>query len=142
MRKIQNKRKTASFVRVFFISSTTSLVIFFLLVGFYMLQLLPQRQNFISPLPKSLVKGGTTAEVNTLEKLLKEKNIAFFSLSSVDDSSYLVNLTSGEEIVFSAHKPLSVQVSSLQLIIARLTIEGKRIERLDFRYNKPVVTLR
>ena len=142
MRRIKNKRKTATFVRVFIISAASSLVIFFLLTGFYMLQFFSQSQNFISPLSKSFVKGGTTADVNTLEKLLKEKNIAFSFLSPVDDASYLVSLTSGEEIVFSAHKPLSVQVSSLQLIVSRLTIEGKRIGRLDFRYDKPVIILR
>lgn len=142
MARTVNKRKTTSFIRSFIFSFVASLFLFLVISGLYLFQIYPQKKVSLSPLPKTSVKSGTTIDINALEKLLKQKNIAFSFLTPVDDRSFLVGLSSGEEIIFSSDKPLEAQVSSLQLISQRLTIEGKRMLRLDFRFDKPVIIFR
>ncbi|HUS51988.1 MAG TPA: hypothetical protein VMX77_00815 [Candidatus Bathyarchaeia archaeon] len=43
------------------------------------------------------------------------------------------------EVFFSSEKEASVQVGSLQLILSRTKIEGKRLKRVDLRFDKPVI---
>lgn len=126
------------------------LIFLFFLIFFYTIRLyLPSIFNksaFVSPIAFSIkekmgvLSGGSSNK--ELENLLSQKNIAFSSISVLSDSSYLVKLSTGEEIIFSATKTMPSQVSSLQLILSRLTIEGKRFVRLDFRFDKPVVTFK
>lgn len=126
------------------------LIFIFFLFVFYALKLyLPlvaKKPAFVSPIAFSIkekmgILSGRSSN-KELENLLSQKNITFSSISVLSDSSYLVKLTDEEEIIFSATKPMESQVSSLQLILSRLTIEGKRFARLDFRFDKPVVTLK
>lgn len=42
--------------------------------------------------------------------------------------------------VFSGKKDLKVQLDSLQLIFSRAKIEGRKIKRIDLRFDKPVAT--
>lgn len=142
MARTVNKRKTASFIKTFIFSFVLSFFLFIVISGLYLFQIYPQKKISLSPLPKADVKSGTTANINTLEKLLKQKNISFSFLTPVDEQSFLVGISSGEEVIFSQNKSLDTQVSSLQLIMSRLTIEGKRASRLDFRFDKPVITFR
>lgn len=97
---------------------------------------------FVSPLPTT-VFGSSALENNPIikdiKKALSKNNIAF-SYVSFADSSYLILLSGGEEILFSQKKKIDEQVASLQLVLSRLTIEGKRFRRLDFRFDKPVIT--
>jgi len=126
------------------------LIFLFFLLFFYAVRLyLPSIFNksaFVSPIAFSIkekigvLSGGSSNK--ELENLLSQKNIAFSSISVLSDSSYLVKLSTGEEIIFSGTKAMPPQVSSLQLILSRLTIEGKRFVRLDFRFDKPVVTFK
>ncbi|QQG40464.1 MAG: hypothetical protein HYV37_02735 [Candidatus Levyibacteriota bacterium] len=100
-----------------------------------------QKKTFISPIAKETFDSNIY-DINSLQTLLKDKNISFSSVSPFDNASYLVYLKTGEEVLFSSKKPYDMQVSSLQLIIARLTIEGKRFSRLDFRFDKPAIIIR
>lgn len=74
-----------------------------------------------------------------LEEELRKANIQYQKTKINDDSSLLVVLSGKEEVIFSSKKQLSTQIASLQLIIKRLTIEGKRFKSLDFRYDKPLI---
>ena len=82
------------------------------------------------------------ARSEDIESMLKKNNIPFVNISSFSNEAFIVKLTQGEEVIFSLRKSLDLQISSLQLILSRLTIEGKRFSRLDLRFDKPVVTLR
>ena len=79
--------------------------------------------------------------INGISRVLKEKHIVFSGVFPFDHTSYLVKLVSGEEVLFTSTKPVVQQVSSLQLILSRLTIEGKRVLRVDFRFDTPVLTM-
>ncbi len=60
---------------------------------------------------------------------------------SDSDNDFIIKVSNGMEIVLPYTKDLGVKASSLQLIILRFRIEGKNIARIDFRFDKPVVTL-
>lgn len=94
---------------------------------------------FISPLPNRSLDNLNPLTTEELKTLLKKGNIAFSEVKSSTGSSILVTLKDGNDVLFSAKKSLGEQVSSLQLILSRLTIEGKRFKNLDLRFEKPTV---
>ena len=93
------------------------------------------RVIFISPLGKI-----GKSKVAALENMLNKKNISFASTNINSDGSFTVELRDGGELILSSKKDLDNQLSSLQLILSRLTIEGKKLKKLDFRYDNPVVS--
>ncbi|MDP2649928.1 MAG: hypothetical protein Q8P10_03705 [bacterium] len=97
---------------------------------------LEKTQNITIISPVSFTNNNNN--LKKLETLLKQSNISFGSLSS-SSSSYFVKFKDGEEVILDSNKPLEQQISSLQLVLSRLTIEGKRFVRLDLRYDKPVI---
>ncbi len=132
----KNRRKySLKYVVVFWVGCL--LIAFLASVGFFLFRKY-KSIIYVSPVPKQSQEQ--TNDINTLKSLLLEKNIAFSLVSSWDSSSYLIKLVSGEEIVITAKKSLVDQVSSLQLVLSRLTIEGKRVSRIDFRFDTPVLT--
>lgn len=57
------------------------------------------------------------------------------------DGSILITLSNSAQIILSTQKSITQQLSSLQLTINQLTIEGKQFKKLDFRFDKIVVSL-
>ncbi|MBI2430695.1 MAG: hypothetical protein HYV39_01620 [Candidatus Levybacteria bacterium] len=140
MGKHDKKRRKKSFRKAFLFSAGTAIFVFVILSLSYTVWIFPKRPLFISPLSLDISKDQESAtSVNMLEDLLREKNIRFSLVTPFDDTSYLVIFGQGEEVLFSSQKSLSSQVSSLQLIMSRLTIEGKRFTRIDFRFDTPVI---
>ncbi|MFH1833074.1 MAG: hypothetical protein ABH816_02795 [Candidatus Levyibacteriota bacterium] len=135
MRKRKIKRK------IFFIWFILLLILFCLAITILILY---KNLNLIS-VPSAVNKLEDSKDVQltkNLEQILAKNNIKFDLIKLASQSSVLVILLSGEEIIFSKVKPLEAQVSSLQFILSRLTIEGKRFSRLDFRFEKPVISLK
>ncbi len=131
--KYRNKliiRKRKSRKTIFFVA-----ILIFLATALIICYLIFFRANkLISPLPLNKYSNSLR-----LEEGLKNANIQYQKTKINDDSSLLVILNSKEEVIFSSKKQLSTQIASLQLIIKRLTIEGKRFKSLDFRYDKPLI---
>lgn len=95
---------------------------------------------YVSPLP--IFTQATDTEENTPEKLkmlLKKDKIAFSGIKTATESGYIVTLETKEEILLSRDKDLAEQIASLQLILSRLTMEGREFRKLDLRFNKPIV---
>lgn len=115
--------------------------------GFRNISEILQKPLFLSPVPKqasllpniSKEKKDITDEV--LKGLLLKNNISVASISATAQY-YRLTLTTGEEILVSKEKALDLQLSSLQLVLSRLTIEGKKLQKIDFRFDKPVVLFR
>ncbi len=116
-----------------------SVAFFVVLVSFYSIRTLEKKKTFISPVSKQ--NQEQTEQINRITELLKEKRISFSGVFVYDASSYLIKLGSGEDVFLARGKSLVEQVSSLQLILSRLTIEGKRVSRVDFRFDTPVLTI-
>ncbi len=76
-----------------------------------------------------------------IEKALRLKKIEYASIVKYDNS-YTIKLSDSEDVILSSQKDLAEQISSLQYILFRLTMEGKQFARLDLRFEKPVVVLK
>jgi len=77
---------------------------------------------------------------SSIEKKLKDKKIEYSLVATFGDYAYSVTLLSGNEVIIDAKKDIDTQLSSLQLILSQLKIDGRIFKRLDFRYQKPVIT--
>lgn len=105
-----------------------------LILSTFLLYKLPIfNQPIISPLGQN-----KPSKISNLEVLLKKANVPFSSITSSSDF-YIIVLSGGGKVIISSKKELAVQISSLQLMLSRLTIEGKRIKSLDFRFDKPII---
>ncbi len=118
----------------------TLMILFFLLIililtEFFYLNFYSPRSNFISPIAKN-----SKSSLGSLESKFEEKKISYTKMSASSDGSFIVKLSGGGEVILSSKKDIGSQLSSLQLILSRLTIEGKRLKSLDFRFDNPVVS--
>jgi len=67
-------------------------------------------------------------------------NIEARRLEITDSRELTVFLKTGPKVLIPLDKNTKEQVDSLQLILERAKIEGKQIELIDLRFDKPVVT--
>jgi|SRR3989344_115366 len=122
--------------KFFFIKIIIPIFIFLILSAF-LLYKLPAFPIFNKPIISPLGQN-KPSRVSSLESLLKKENVPFSSITSSSDF-YTIVLSGGGQVIISSKKELAVQISSLQLMLSRLTIEGKRIKSLDFRFDKPII---
>ena len=92
------------------------------------------------PKPISPLSKNQTSVNSIIEKTLKSKNIPFISIETSKDLSLIIKLSKDSEVVIDPNKDIDQQLSSLQLILSQLKIEGKLFKRLDFRYQKPIIS--
>jgi hypothetical protein len=90
---------------------------------------------YVSPLSKNQITS-----TSRMEKLLKEKKIEYESLETTRDLYYIIKLDKNREVIIDPQKNITEQISSLQLILRQLKIDGKAFKRLDFRYQKPIIS--
>jgi hypothetical protein len=114
--------------------------------GFTLYFLTIHRQLYVSPIASackdiSVCLGSSSTEdrINTIKKLLSDKQISFSSITNAN-GAYTVTLPDGSQVLFSGSKDLQLQISSLQYITSRLTMEGRQFKKLDLRFDKPVMT--
>lgn len=130
MLKRKRKNKTISYlICIFFFS-------FLFLIALNLI--FPQNSWFkktqiISPIVKN-----SSSNTENFEKILTDFNIGFTSINPY--SNYLeINLKDGGNIYISLEKDTHMQLSSLQAILKQLTINGKRFNLIDFRFDKPLI---
>jgi len=92
-----------------------------------------RRVPYISPL------GGSTVDINSVEKDLKDQNIPFSSVT-VSSDFYLVSLQNNGQVMLSPDKDIKKEIASLQRILIQLTIEGKTFKSIDFRFAEPTIS--
>lgn len=120
-----------------------------ILVVFFVLALLLSAFAFIfysqlwtkQTLLLSPIASNNQSVTKTLENLLSDSDIEFSSVTFRSPSSYLVKLKEDGEAILSLDKDFRDQITSLQAVLKQLTIEGKRVIKIDFRFDKPVITL-
>lgn len=131
-KRLLKKEKLKGKIRlVFFILA----ILLILVLGTEFLYFNFVKVSVISPLAKSKV-----SRLVTLENELSKNRISFSAASANQDGSYTVKLLAGGEVILSSKKDIGSQLSSLQLMLSRLTIEGKKLKTLDFRFDNPVVS--
>ncbi len=130
IRKLKRKGKSI-FIKIIFSIFILLILLIFLLYNLSTFSIFSN--TIISPLGEN-----KPSKVSKLEDLLKRANVPFSSVTSSSDF-YIIMLSGGGQVIMSPKKELTVQISSLQLMLNRLTIEGKRIKNLDFRFDKPII---
>lgn len=66
-------------------------------------------------------------------------NIEARRIEITDSRELTVFLKTGPKVLISLNKNIKEQVDSLQLILERAKIEGKQIELIDLRFDKPII---
>lgn len=77
--------------------------------------------------------------------ILKQSNLQNLKVVDVishDDETVSFTTSEGIEVIAGFNLKAEDIVSSLQMIIRRFTIEGKLISKIDFRFDKPVITFK
>ena len=134
-RKRQLKKAREKNKIKFTLTALLILLIAFLLIEYVYLHFSFGKINYISPIVQ-----GKASQDPLLESQLQKANVPFLAISLNSDGSSVVLLKDGGEVILSSKKDIKSQISSLQLILSRLTIEGKRLKILDFRFDNPVVS--
>lgn len=98
---------------------------------------LVKEPKVISPISVATL-GVADSSGSELTKELATYNIHTEKIMTGEDTITL-KLSSTQEVLLSSKTDLRKQLSSLQLIVARLTMEGKHFSRLDLRFDKPVI---
>lgn len=80
-----------------------------------------------------------TAVQTEIEELVKEKQISYKTIEKIDNVSYRMQLLTNAEVFFTTDRNLTEQITSLQVILTRTTMEGRHFTRLDLRFDKPVI---
>lgn len=93
----------------------------------------------------SLVMGQKIAETTVLNSIIiltqsRYRLLPPLSAKFISSQDLEVKYQSGLLVLFSTAKEIKNQLDSLQLILERTKIEGERLERVDLRFDKPVVT--
>lgn len=100
---------------------------------------------FVSPLPLNrfpIAELLGEQDTGQVERALEKKGISFETVTISSDSAFSIRLKTGEEVLMNKTRSLDEQISSLQVILPRLTMEGKRFTRLDLRFDKPVIVFK
>ena len=126
--KKENSRRKLGVGLVFTGLITIAILLFYLAY-------LQKTPVFLNPLSKDQASMGTK-----IQKILKEKKISYRSIATSKDLTYRVVLDKDSEVIIDPKKDVETQLSSLQLILSALKIEGKAFKRLDFRYQKPIIS--
>src|SRR3989338_301246 len=125
---------------------------FAVLIFYFGMNVFVRKPLYISPIPnnstknkKSLLKNSglkNQEKTRTIEDALKKEAVPFVTVGIATNAAILIIMSEGGEVLFSQDKDLASQISSLQRVLSRFTIEGKKFELLDFRFDRPVVKLK
>jgi hypothetical protein len=129
--KKDRKKISAEKILLFF-----AVIIFLIILTEYMILNFPiGSKKYLNPLAL-----GNNSKYQLIIDRLSEKNIKFSNLKQIGNQSYKLILSDNSEVILSSKKDINAQLSSLQLILSRLTIEGKKLKVLDFRFDYPVIS--
>lgn len=94
---------------------------------------------------KNLDLGNNIAQ-NEVKKAIdvikesKKYNISMAKVDISDRKELQISLTDGTLVIIGENSDPEYIVSSLQTVLKRFTIEGTKISKIDFRFDKPYIT--
>ena len=136
----KQKRKLQSILAYCFISVGIACLVFAGCFSVYYWKV--HHQLILNPLAlaqQKFAQADTSALHESIIQALENNHIQYTSVTVQDDGTATIQLQSDGIVVIATHKDILQQITSLQLTIANLTIEGKQLKRMDFRFDKPVV---
>lgn len=136
----KQKRKLQSVLVYCFISLGIACFVFAGCFGVYYWKV--HHQIILNPLAlaqQKFANDNTSALHESISKALSDNHIQYTSVTVNEDGTATIALQNNATVIITTHKDILQQIASLQLTIANLTIEGKQLKRMDFRFDKPVV---
>lgn len=136
MKRKEEKRRKERIKKLIFFSG--ALLIGSFLLGLYFLY--PFFQSSISS-QKSVQSAFVTAtSMEDVKENLSSKRIPYAKIEYTDEGeTYKITLKGGEVVKLSGSKDVEAQVSTLQKLLRKLTIDNRQAKQIDLRYAKPVV---
>lgn len=140
MRKIVPQRIIKSRFRLFFTLSALFLLTLVSCIA-VLFFFFTSRSGIISPLGKYLaeVRDDQAIKATVLQTCQKDM-LSCQNISVQSDGSIRLSLDSDVTVLLSTGKDLQKQLASLQKVASQLTIKGKRIKQVDFRFDNVTVT--
>lgn len=143
LKKTPHKRRIKIRIKQILFLLSLFCITFLLLFSLYILVSL-KKSALTSPLGTLGKNFFHTSSLNDttkkIEDLLTKNGITFTSANPAENNTTIVTLQDNQQVIFANSKDLEQQIASLQLIMRQLTIEGKRFNRIDFRFNNPVIS--
>ncbi len=140
-KRIINRQRKKLIFRFFSISA---LFIIVSGVGIYLFVTQRNKPLYISPLASNFHISAPTKkdhDISEIKKGLSKLSVKIDKIGQSGDD-YVVTLKDKTTVIFSGNKNIETQLSSLQFILTRLTMEGKSAVLLDLRFDKPVIRLK
>lgn len=141
---LTNKRKQRDRKRLFVLIAVFSgLCLFGAIAGFVVSWQLFYSKSYLSPLSTNVMAETSTHEeeiLTVITQTLAKQDQKVQSIKKTQ-TTYQIVLENGSNVILSSEKDLNPQLSSLQFILQRLTMEGRRFSRLDLSFDKPVIVL-
>lgn len=137
-RKLRDRKQKFQKVYIFL-----GLIVFGGILAYVTSLKLFSENGYISPLSSHVLSDTSYQEEKALDVIRESLEKNNIEVTTVDrkNETYIIRLESNAEVVLSAKKDLNEQISSLQFILQRLTMEGRRFSRLDLRFDKPAIVL-
>lgn len=141
----RNRKRKLRGLAIFVVSVITALFVVFLLLEIF--TFFSKIVSFKNPSSQIIAPSIKVNSVLEFEKKLKEKNIQFEKIEISSQSGRILGFFPDNlQVIFSQDKDIDYQVSSLQLIIQRFTIDNnllsggnKKPKIVDLRFDKPIV---
>src|SRR6185369_15227483 len=108
------------------ISVLTGLFVATIVIAYFVSLKLFGKSTYISPLAKVLPQDTSYKNDQNIELIKKSLSGQKVEVTSVkqEGSSYVILLKDNSQIILSSDKEINSQISSLQFILSRLTMEG------------------
>lgn len=120
----------------------TAFIFVILILGFNTLKYLSPILNVLNrSSSKQIVRPvGTMTRIDELKLALAAKNIIFEELHESSGAALIIGkIKSGPKVYFSQNKDVGWQITSLQLILSKLTIDNIEPSYIDLRNDRPIV---
>lgn len=137
-KRIIYRRKLKGFLRYIFFSLTIALGAFLLFFSVWII--LKNHAHLLSAVPTTVSTKKSQRVLSEIETLCQNEKVPCANIVVHTDTTATFTVDGNGEVILSLEKDIATQIASLQLTIANLTIEGKRFSRLDFRFDKPVIS--
>jgi hypothetical protein len=70
---------------------------------------------------------------------LAQSGLAVSYINFLDNNTIEASLSSGVKVLFSMEKDIKKEVASLQLILGRFKIEGRKVNKIDLRFKNAFI---
>jgi hypothetical protein len=115
-------------------------------LSFLLLVFHKQTKSLLSPLVRvrsSIASAlGMPDETDQIRKLLEGYNISYTGVSSQGNDAYTIMLPDNARVTVGGSGDLMHEINTLQVILNRLTMEGKRFDTLDLRFARPIIHIK